>query len=282
MKNGYQQFFKKTLEVAERENRQGGKAREGVRTSMKSPSQIRGRKPLAENLGGRLQERSQIAKKKTSALTLGVAAGGLMVTLLGAYKIDIIEIYIDNFLKKMEFSFIGSAVAEESAGGKPNGKEAPKTEDAQVAASGETPGKKNEITKKSPSDEEIDHFTKLNERKKELDSREEELNRIEKELAKQKIELDKKLEELENTRRQISGTLEERVKGDDKKINSLVEMYSNMKPPQAAKIFESMDEDLATEILGRMKKKPAAEILNLIKPEKAKVLSEKYAGYKRP
>ncbi len=54
-----------------------------------------------------------------------------------------------------------------------------------------------------------------------------------------------------------------------------------MKPQQAAKVFESMDEDLAIEILGRMKKKPAAEILNLVKSEKAQVLSEKYAGYKR-
>jgi flagellar motility protein MotE (MotC chaperone) len=54
-----------------------------------------------------------------------------------------------------------------------------------------------------------------------------------------------------------------------------------MRPNTAAKVVESLDEDLAVEILGRMKKKNAAEILNLLKPEKAQVLSEKYAGYKR-
>jgi len=54
-----------------------------------------------------------------------------------------------------------------------------------------------------------------------------------------------------------------------------------MKPAQAAKVFETMDEDLAVEILGKMKKKNAAEVMNLIKPEKAQVFSEKYAGYKR-
>jgi flagellar motility protein MotE (MotC chaperone) len=53
-----------------------------------------------------------------------------------------------------------------------------------------------------------------------------------------------------------------------------------MKPQQAAKAFEEMDEDLAIEILGRMKKKNAAEVMNLVKPEKVKIFSEKYAGYK--
>ncbi len=76
--------------------------------------------------------------------------------------------------------------------------------------------------------------------------------------------------------------LEDRVKVDDQKSRyGLVQMYSNMKAPQAAKVFETMDEDLAVEILGRMKKKNAADIMNLLKPEKAQVLSEMFAGYKR-
>ncbi|MNL86247.1 hypothetical protein D3C87_2148790 [compost metagenome] len=54
-----------------------------------------------------------------------------------------------------------------------------------------------------------------------------------------------------------------------------------MKAPQAAKIFETMDEDLGVEILGRMKKKNAADIMNLLKPEKAQIFTEKFAGYKR-
>jgi flagellar motility protein MotE (MotC chaperone) len=54
-----------------------------------------------------------------------------------------------------------------------------------------------------------------------------------------------------------------------------------MKPPQAAKIFETIDEDLAVQILGRMKKKSAADILNLMKPEKAQMFTENFAGYKR-
>lgn len=132
-----------------------------------------------------------------------------------------------------------------------------------------------------PTGPELDHLLKLTERKKELDAREEEINRVESELIEQKEALQKKLAELENMRANISSMLEERVKADDQKIETLVQFYSNMKPPQAAKIFETIDEDLAVQILGRMKKKSAADILNLMKAEKAQMFTEKFAGYKR-
>lgn len=132
-----------------------------------------------------------------------------------------------------------------------------------------------------PTGEELNHLIKLVERKKELDAREEELNRMESELSQQKEDLNKKITELEKMRSSISNILEEKVKADDQKIETLVQFYSNMKPPQAAKIFETIDEDLAVQILGRMKKKSAADILNLMKPEKAQMFTEKYAGYKR-
>ncbi|MFN8847779.1 MAG: MotE family protein [Bdellovibrionales bacterium] len=132
-----------------------------------------------------------------------------------------------------------------------------------------------------PTGSELGHLTKLVERKKELDAREEELSRVEAELSEQKAALQRRLAELEQMRTNISSMLEDRVKADDQKIETLVQFYSNMKPPQAAKIFETIDEDLAVQILGRMKKKNAADILNLIKPEKAQMFTEKFAGYKR-
>ena len=132
-----------------------------------------------------------------------------------------------------------------------------------------------------PTGDELNHLMKLVERKKELDSREEELNRVESALNQQKEELQKRLNELEKMRGSISSLLEDRVKADEKKLETLVQFYSNMKPPQAAKIFETIDEDLAVQILGRMKKKNAADILNLMKPEKAQMFTESFAGYKR-
>ena len=74
--------------------------------------------------------------------------------------------------------------------------------------------------------------------------------------------------------------LQDRVSSDAAKVDTLVQVYSNMKPSQAAKVFETMDEDLVIEILSKMKKKNAADILNLVKSDKAQVLAEKYAGYR--
>lgn len=119
------------------------------------------------------------------------------------------------------------------------------------------------------------------ERKKQLDLKEEELKKLESEIVSQRENIDKKLDEVENIRKKITQQLEDRVKADEQKIDTLVQVYSQMKPPQAAKVFESIDEDLAVEVLTKMKKKNAAEILNLLKPERAQSLSEKFAGYRR-
>jgi flagellar motility protein MotE (MotC chaperone) len=100
-------------------------------------------------------------------------------------------------------------------------------------------------------------------------------------LQQQKLALEKRLKELEDIRTKISSRLDEKVKIDQEKVDKLVEFYSNMKPQNAAKVFEDIDEDLAVEILNKMKKKSAADIMNLLKSEKAQKLSEKFAGYKR-
>ena len=131
------------------------------------------------------------------------------------------------------------------------------------------------------TEEEINLFRGLDDRKKQLDDREKELNALSDELQKQKSDLEKKLAQLEQTREQISSTLGDTVQKDEEKLGKLVEMYAGMKPASAAKVFETIDENLAVDILGRMKKNNAASILNLMDPQKARRISEKYAGYMR-
>jgi flagellar motility protein MotE (MotC chaperone) len=157
----------------------------------------------------------------------------------------------------------GKAVGEAAKGADPN----PPAETP--AAVSDTP----------PSAEELNHFSKLRERKMELDLREQELARLEEELQKQKLEIEGRLQRLTEVRDDISKLLSERVKVDQERVGKLVEFYSSMKPQQAATIMEKIDEDLAVEILGQMKKKNAAEIINLLQADKARRLSEKFAGY---
>lgn len=135
---------------------------------------------------------------------------------------------------------------------------------------------------KSWTTEEVSFFKRLNDRKIELDRREAELAKLEEELQKQRAGIEDKIKALEKTRAEISATLKGRVEQDLEKVAKLVDVYSSMKPTSAAKVIESLNEDLAMSILDKMKKKSAAEILNTMSAPKAKRLSEMLTGYRKP
>jgi len=203
---------------------------------------------------------------------LGAVALVLTLGLGGSYLLA--PDYFLELLDRIEISAIGGAsAAEKSAVGtsekeKSAAKTAPADPDKGIAGASVVP-------------EDLSHFEKLKQRKEELDMREKELTELEEELQKQKVELDKRIQQLEEMRNQIAQVLKDRVEVDQEKVTKLVDLYSNMKPKQAADVIGSINEELAVEGLAKMKKKSAAEIMNLLPPEKARVLSEKYTGYRR-
>jgi flagellar motility protein MotE (MotC chaperone) len=277
MKNsGYDQFFKNARKAANngetvRPSRQFNTSNVHFELSEEDIE-----KQLKLRMGMKSNQKPKKKRKSIPWKLMGVSFLGLVATAWGFQNFEQVEKYV----KKVEISFMGSAFAEEAPTKAKPGKEAAVV--GKDGASGVAAAENSVVeTKQSLSDDEIDHLSKLNDRKKELDEREEELARAEQEMQTQKDELDKRLKDLEDVRRGISSVLEEKVKGDDKKIDTLVQMYSDMKPPAAAKVIETMDEDLAVDILGRMKKKNAADIMSLLKADKAQVLTEKFAGYKR-
>lgn len=260
--SGYDQFFK-----------QARKAQSTVgSSSVRSKPQI-SRPSIEKTMTVKdLERQLQVSKKrkkpvKVSWKLAGFSLIGLVLMLWGFQNIEVVEKYA----KKIEIDFLGHASAETATStdttqaNKESAAKAVTTEDKQTSAEPVAS---------------VEHLSKLNQRKKELDAKEEELNRMEAELQAQKVELENKIAELDKMRRSISSVLEEKIQKDNQKIDELVQMYTSMKPPQAAKVLESMDENLVVEILGKMKKKNAAEIMNLLKPEKAQSISEKYAGYK--
>lgn len=184
---------------------------------------------------------------------------------------------IEQYLQKIEIS-VGVANAAEEKPTATAAAEGEKGKAEAVAASAD----QQSVHVEGKKIDDADYLFKLADRKKELDKREEELNKVAAQIEKQKAEITAKLAQLEEVRQKISAKLEDRIKADDGKVEVLVQMYTNMKPVQAAKVFESLDEDLVIEILSRMKKKSAADILNLIKPEKAQVFAERYTGFRAP
>ena len=100
-------------------------------------------------------------------------------------------------------------------------------------------------------------------------------------MQRQRVDVDKRLQELSGLREKIAQQLKDRVEQDQTRVDKLVQVYSSMKPQSAAKVVETINEDLAVEVLTKMKQKNAAEILNLLPADKSQRLSEKFAGYKR-
>ena len=61
-------------------------------------------------------------------------------------------------------------------------------------------------------------------------------------------------------------------------IDSLIKVYSTMKPEEAATLLEAIDEDLALQIISGMKSKVAGQVLSRLDVKVAKNISEKLAG----
>lgn len=218
-------------------------------------------------------------KSKSSNIPILIV---LSMIVLGSYWATENVDTVTKWLNSVKISSFSSAFAVNQD--VPSGKNSSETNSTKAEKTSTVPKSKGVAdteSKRSWSEEEIRVFSKLDERRRELDSREQELAKLEEELQKQKLELDSKLKELEKMRQGIAQVLKDRITVDSEKVDKLVEFYANMKPQNAAKIFEEINENLAVEVLGRLKKKNAAEIMNLVKPDKAQRLSEKYAGYRR-
>ena len=252
MKTGYDQHFKKMKQT----NHSSAKSFNSNQLKSKPSHSARSKKE----------------KRPFPALPL---IGFILVAGSGLLFLDNFD-SLEKFAQKIEFS-MGTAYAEEakaSATAETGGS----TSDGSVAAGVDQKA----VSVEGKKIDDSDYLFKLAERKKQLDEREAELNKVAEQIEKQKAELSQKLAQLEEVRQKISNQLQDRIKADDGKIEVLVQMYTNMKPQQAAKVFETLDEDLVIEILSRMKKKSAADILNLVKAEKAQVLAERYTGYRAP
>lgn len=268
MKNPYQQFFKKAGEVKREEHK-----------TLRRPQRAAPRPEPKRDVDMELKLRQAVRMKpKTKSPFPWKAVAGLAVSLgaVGFYLAA--PDFVENLAHRIEINAVGQAEAEGKAAEKSKG--APAAQEKAAAGDKKAnpdhgPDAKPEVA------EEFSHYEKLKQRKEELDLREKELVELEEELQRQKVELDKRITQLEDMRNQIAQILKDRVEVDQEKVAKLVDLYSNMKPKQAADVIGSINEELAVEVLAKMKKKSAAEIMNLLPPDKARVLSEKYTGYRR-
>ncbi len=132
-----------------------------------------------------------------------------------------------------------------------------------------------DITRFSQS--ELDLLQALGERRAKLEQREAKLAEREGMLRAAESRIDQKIEELKSVQSKIEALVRE---NDDKKnadMDRLARIYETMKPKQAAKIFEELDQFVLIEVAQRMKNRALAPILAAMDPLKARALTGELA-----
>lgn len=117
---------------------------------------------------------------------------------------------------------------------------------------------------------EIDLLQKLAERRVEIDARGREMENREAMLAAAESRIDRKISEF----KALQATIENLVKTyDDQqgtKLKSLVKIYENMKPKDAARIFEDLEMNVLLKVAARMKERSLAPIMAKMNPQRAR------------
>ena len=117
---------------------------------------------------------------------------------------------------------------------------------------------------------EIDLLQQLAERRQTIEAREREADMREAMLKAAESRIDKKVDEM----KALQATIEDLVaQYDDQKaakVASLVKIYENMKPKDAARIFEELDMDTLLLVAERMKERRLAPIMAEMNPGKAR------------
>jgi flagellar motility protein MotE (MotC chaperone) len=113
----------------------------------------------------------------------------------------------------------------------------------------------------------------LSARRTELDMRERQIDLREKVLMAAEDRVQKKIDDLKNVEVTVLDLLRQYDEQENARMSSLVKIYQNMKPKDAARIFDELDFDVLVEVLERMRETSAAPILARMNPDRAKSLT---------
>jgi flagellar motility protein MotE (MotC chaperone) len=159
------------------------------------------------------------------------------------------------------YAGIGSAQSDAMAPPPPPGNKDFANDDGQVASTSE-----------------VEVLTSLSKRRGELDARESQLQIQANVLAATEARVDAKIAQLKALQTQISGLLGQRDQAQEKQLGSLVKTYSAMKPKDAARIFDSLDNEVLVPVAQEMKSDVLAPVLAAMSPEQAQKLTVRLAN----
>ncbi len=119
----------------------------------------------------------------------------------------------------------------------------------------------------------FDYREKIRQKAKEVIQKEDQLQIVESRIQQQ-------LTELKRIQGEITTLLDKHDEQEEKKLLLMVKIYENMKPDQAAQIFNTLPEDRLLALLKRMKEAKSAAIMANMNPSQASHLTDKLLGQK--
>lgn len=131
------------------------------------------------------------------------------------------------------------------------------------------------------SPKELELLQNLTKRREELDARERDIAVQGAVLKAAAAKMEERVAELKKLEAEATDILKQYQEKEDKKIKSLVRIYENMKPKDAARIFEKMEMPVLLEVVSHMKEAKAAPILAKMDPKNAKEVTTELAGRRR-
>lgn len=120
---------------------------------------------------------------------------------------------------------------------------------------------------------EIEVLQNLSNRRTELDERSRELDMREKLLKASEQRVAERIGELQQIEANIQSLLKQRDAAEEAQLAGLVKVYENMKPKDAARIFDKLDMDILLPVAQRMKAQKAAQVMAEMESEAAKRLT---------
>ncbi len=128
---------------------------------------------------------------------------------------------------------------------------------------------------------EIDLLENLSKRRDELDQREKDLDIKSKVLDATEKRINDKLSEMKTLQTELSKVVSQYNEKQDTQIKSLVKIYENMKPGDAANIFNEMDMPILLEVIDKMSERKVAPVLAAMDPRKARDVTQELAAMRK-
>lgn len=129
---------------------------------------------------------------------------------------------------------------------------------------------------------EIQVLRSLAERREALELREASLDTREMTISAAEARLDDQISALQNLESNIEGLLGQLDEQNEAQLASLVTIYQSMRADDAARIFNTLDDELMLNIAKRMAPAPMAAILASMEPDRARTLTTLMATRSEP